>query len=70
MLDDSKWVRDVLVSAMSQNESIPESLGIEIEALLAGKFSQRAIPAMELANIARQLLTAMEPADPPQAKPE
>jgi hypothetical protein len=55
---------------MGQNESIPESLWIEIKSLLAGKFSQRAIPAMELANTARQLLAAMEPADPPQAKPE
>jgi hypothetical protein len=35
-----------------------------------GRFSQRAIPAMELANIARQFLAAMEPCDPPQAKRE
>lgn len=70
MSDDSKWVRDVLVSAMDQNESIPESVWIEIKSLLAGKFSQRAIPAVELANIARQLLAAMEPADAPRAKSE
>jgi len=64
MSNDVHWITAAISKARQQNTEVPESVWTQIEALLRGKISQRPIPAVELASVARQLIEDMVPAPP------
>ena len=61
MSNDDLWITTAISKARQQCVEVPESTWTQIEVLLAGKISQRPIPALELASVARQLIEDMIP---------
>jgi len=67
MSDEAHWIASVITKARAQNAMVPDGVLTQIESLLKGKFTQRPIPPVELANVARQLIECMVPV-PPKAE--
>jgi hypothetical protein len=64
MSNDPEWITAAIQSASKLSASVPDAVWTNVEILLRGKFSQRSIPPVELAGIARQLIEDMVPARP------
>ncbi len=64
MSTEYDWISEALKSARKRNATVPDTVWNELEKLLRGKLSQRAIPAVELAGVARHLLEDMLPKPP------
>jgi len=62
MSNDPDWIEAAISKAREQSAEVPEPLWTQIDTLLRGKLSQRPIPPVELANLARQLIEDMAPA--------
>ena len=59
MPDDSNWVIPTIREVRKQFAEVPESVWMQVETLLKGRFSQRSLPAMELVKVAEQLIGDM-----------
>jgi hypothetical protein len=68
MSKDVDWITSAISKAREQSAEVPEPIWTQIEASLRGRFTQRPIPAIELASIARQLIEDMVPAPPELAE--
>jgi hypothetical protein len=60
----SDWITSAIKNAQQSKVLVPETVSIQLEALLRGKFGQRAIPAKELAAIAMELIDGIAPVPP------
>jgi hypothetical protein len=59
MPNDNSWISAAISKARQQCVDVPESVWTQVDALLRGRISQRPIPALELASVARQLIDDM-----------
>jgi hypothetical protein len=64
----SDWITSAIKNAQQANDLVPETVFVQLEALLRGKFGQRAIPAKELAAIAMELIDGIAPLPPKREK--
>src|ERR1700680_355489 len=62
MSNDVHWITAAISKAREQIAEVPEPVWAQIEASLRGRFSERPIPAIELASVAKQLIEGMVPA--------
>jgi hypothetical protein len=67
MPDDPNWITTAIMKARQGSPTVPEDVCTKFESLLKGKLSERAIPAVELANVAMMLMGGMV-ATPAKAK--
>jgi hypothetical protein len=70
MSNDVHWITAAISKARQQCAVVPESVWTQIEALLRGKISQRPIPPVELASVARQLIEDMVSPPPQLEEPQ
>jgi hypothetical protein len=61
MPTDPEWITAAIEKACKLSAPVPDVVWSHVAALLKGKFSQRGIPPVELANIARELIEEMVP---------
>jgi len=70
MSTDSEWIAAAIEKARKQSTPATEAVWARVVELLKGKFSQRGIPSVELANIARELIEEMVPAPSTPERPK
>jgi hypothetical protein len=70
MTADIDWITAAITKARNRGAAGPDAVWGQIEALLRGRFSERPIPAKELASVAMQLIEAMVPAPPKVEGPQ
>jgi len=70
MSNDVHWITAAISKAREQCAAVPEFVWTQIEALLRGKISQRPIPPVELASVARQLIEDMVSPPPQLEEPQ
>jgi hypothetical protein len=70
MAEHADWISSAITKARERCAVVPDIVWQQFEPLLKGRFSERAIPAKELATIATQLVGAMVPIPPDVEKPE
>ena len=61
MSNDADWITAAITKAQQMGATAPDAVWNQLEALLNGKFSERPIPAGELASVAMQLIEGMAP---------
>lgn len=61
MANGEDWITSAIAKVKEQNPTAPDVVWARLEALLRGKFSERPVPARELADIAMQLIDGMSP---------
>ena len=62
MPDDLDWVPATITMARQRIGGVPESVWVRLGTALTGRFSERPLPAAELAKIAEQLIQEMNSA--------
>ena len=62
MPNDIDWIKAATAKARQGNNDVPNDVWTHLEALLTERFTQRLLPAGELAGIAMQLIDGMSPA--------
>lgn len=68
MPNNADWITTTLTKAREM-AAVPDAVWNHLDALLKGKFSERPIPAGELASEAMQLIEEMVPAPPKVKEP-
>jgi len=61
MASGEDWITSAITKVKEQGATAPDVVWTRLEALLRGKFSERPMPAKELADIAMQLIDGMSP---------
>jgi hypothetical protein len=69
MPSDIDWVLATITKARQRIGGVPESVWVRVGTALKGRFSERPLPAAELAKIAEQLIQEMTSAPSKVGKP-
>jgi hypothetical protein len=64
MQEESDWIASTIAKTRRQSAAVPDAVNTKVESLLRGKLGQRPMPAMELSNVAKDLIELLIPAPP------
>jgi hypothetical protein len=68
MASEVHWTAAAIAKARKQSSASPDSIWLQVEALLKGKLSERELPSGELRAVAKVLIASMAPT-PPKGEP-
>jgi len=68
MSDDSDWITAAVAKARKMGATTPDIVWSQVEGLLRGSFRERALSAMQLESVARNLIEAMVPVGPSEGE--
>lgn len=58
---DVRWIATVIAQARNRSPAVPDTVWAQLEDLLKGRQGGRQLAAVELANVAKQLIANMVP---------